>query len=61
MYLEVGTWTEPEITDHWIAGRPAVLVTLAASMRRGIETLDMGETVFASTGFCPGLTVRSCP
>lgn len=33
-YLELGTWNEPTITDHWIAGPQSSLAQLALELER---------------------------
>ena len=37
MYLEIGTWATPEITDHWIAGPWNNLLELAAVVEARID------------------------
>jgi hypothetical protein len=45
MYLEIGTWSEPEITDHWIAGPRTALDALALEIERTIADLPVGDAV----------------
>ena len=37
MYLEIGSWPNPEITDHWIAGPQPALEQLAFQIRAKVE------------------------
>ncbi len=45
MYLEIGTWAEPEITDHWIAGPLPNLASLASLVESGVRELEVGATL----------------
>ena len=38
MYLEIGTWNVPEITDHWIAGPVKALAQLAETIQIAVES-----------------------
>jgi hypothetical protein len=53
MYLEIGTWTEPEITDHWIAGPRTALGALAQLIERSIPELRVGGSVSFREAFAP--------
>ena len=37
-YLEVGTWSEPEITEHWIAGPLDAIAALADRVEGELST-----------------------
>lgn len=53
MYLEIGTWREPEITHHWIAGPRAALGALALEIERTIPELPIGGAVSLRQVFAP--------
>jgi len=44
MYLEIGTWTEPVISDHWIAGPPEHLFLLATLVEETASKISPGES-----------------
>jgi hypothetical protein len=51
--LEIGTWSEPEITDHWIAGPRTALGALALEIERTIPELPIGGAVSLRQVFAP--------
>ena len=53
MYLEIGTWHEPEITDHWIAGPLSDLTSLAQYVQRSITSLRIGGSTSVRSAFAP--------
>jgi hypothetical protein len=53
MYLELGTWTEPEITDHWIAGPRTAMDSLAQLIERSILGLAVGGSASLREAFAP--------
>jgi hypothetical protein len=53
MYLEIGTWTTPEITDHWIAGPLNSLVELAVVVESRIEQANVGDKIELREAFSP--------
>jgi len=67
MYLEVGTWTHPEITDHWIAGPVEALALLSEAMAAAVESAEPSAPIHLRQVFAPGapyeltLTVEPSP
>lgn len=53
MFLEIGTWHEPEITHHWIAGPVPDLAALAAHVRESIPSLTVGVPRSVRAAFSP--------
>jgi hypothetical protein len=53
MYLEIGTWTSPEITDHWIAGPLNRLLELAKVVELRIEKANVGDEIKLRDAFSP--------
>jgi hypothetical protein len=53
MYLEVGTWSEPQITDHWIAGPLLNLASLASFIEDTSRTIKIGKSVSLRSVFSP--------
>jgi hypothetical protein len=53
MYLEVGTWTSAEITDHWIAGPLDKLLELAEAIESRIEKANVGDEIKLRDTFSP--------
>jgi hypothetical protein len=53
MYLEIGTWTNPEITDHWIAGPLHKLCELAELIESKIEKAKIGDEIKLREAFSP--------
>ena len=45
MFLEIGTWSQPEITNHWIAGPLKDLSSLASLIESVADTSPVGERV----------------
>jgi len=45
MYLEIGSWPKPEITDHWIAGPLPALEQLAAQILARVRTAHENEVL----------------
>ena len=45
MFLEIGTWSQPEITNHWIAGPLKDLSTLASLIESVADLSPVGERV----------------
>lgn len=56
MYLEIGTWTTSEITDHWIAGPLNNLLELAAVVEIRLEHADVGDSIRLREAFAPAST-----
>jgi len=52
-YLEIGTSSAPEITDHWIAGPRQSLVALAAEIEIRAGTAKEGEALTFKAQFSP--------
>ncbi len=53
MYLEIGTWTRPEINDHWIAGTVTDLARLADLAEQAVSGLSPGGTAEIGNSFAP--------
>ena len=53
MYLEIGTWTSSEITDHWIAGPLDKLLELAEVVETRIDTAAVGDEIKLREVFAP--------
>lgn len=53
LYLEIGTWTSSEITDHWIAGPLNKLFELAEIIESRIETANVGDEIKLRDAFSP--------
>ena len=53
MYLEIGTWSEPEITNHWIAGPRTALAALALEIESTVSTLPIGTVASVRQVFAP--------
>jgi len=53
MYLEIGTWSHPEITSHWIAGALRDLSTLASLIESIADRSPVGERVSLRHLFAP--------
>jgi hypothetical protein len=54
MYLEIGTWTLPEITDHWIAGPVEALALLSESIAAAVESAEPHAPMHFRQVFAPG-------
>ena len=51
MYLEIGTWSQPEINDHWIAGPLQDLSSLASAIKNAVGHAKVGQCVSMREGF----------
>jgi hypothetical protein len=54
MYLELGSWPVPQITDHWIAGPLSTLRDLANVVRSSAATAALGAVFSLRDAFAPG-------
>jgi hypothetical protein len=54
MYLELGSWPTPEITDHWIAGPLSALGELADVARSKVASAGVGTAFSLRDTFAPG-------
>lgn len=52
--LEIGTWPEPEITEHWIAGPLPELARLAALIEQQVAAAPVGTVLRFREAFSPG-------
>ena len=52
-YLEIGTWSSAEITDHWIAGPLQELQQLADSVDTCLVAASAGDCICLRTLFAP--------
>jgi hypothetical protein len=43
MYLEIGTWSESQITNHWIAGPVDNLLKLSSTVEQLIAAASVGD------------------
>ncbi len=50
-YLEIGTWSSPEITDHWIAGRREDLLRLACTLDDRLRDAIPGDYLSLRAAF----------
>lgn len=53
MYLEIGTWSEPVITDHWIAGPLKNLLALSSLIEESIGNAKSGDVIHLRKTFSP--------
>jgi hypothetical protein len=53
MYLELGSWPTPQITDHWIAGPLSALRDLALVARSKVAPAAVGATFSLRDAFAP--------
>ena len=53
MYLKIGTWSKPEITDDWIAGPPESFLELAAVAENLIPMARIGQVFKLREVFAP--------
>ena len=53
MYLEVGTWPTPEITDHWIAGPLEAIAALADHIEGKISSAQPIAVLKVRDAFAP--------
>lgn len=67
MYLEIGSWPKPEITDHWIAGPLDALTQLADHLRaiavaaKEDETFLLREVVSPDSAYELRVEIRPEP
>jgi hypothetical protein len=54
MYLELGSWPKPEITDHWIAGPLAELHELSARISASLKVAKENEVLSFRDLYAPG-------
>lgn len=54
MYLKLGSWPEPQIIDHWIAGPLSTLRELAHVVRLKVASAAVGEAFSLRDAFAPG-------
>lgn len=52
-YLEIGTWTTSEITDHWIAGPLGEIQRLALTVISRLDTASAGDCIYLRREFAP--------
>ncbi|WP_426112779.1 hypothetical protein [Massilia sp. PWRC2] len=52
-YLEVGTWTTSEITDHWIAGSLGEIQRLALTVISRLNAVSVGDCIYLRAEFAP--------
>lgn len=53
MYLELGSWPAPQITDHWIAGPLSTLRELAHVARSRLASAAVGAELSLRDAFAP--------
>lgn len=53
MNLELGTWHQAEITDQWIAGPPAELLSLATLIEQSVKSNVVGQRIALRSNFSP--------
>jgi hypothetical protein len=53
MYLELGSWPTPQITDHWIAGPLSALRDLALVARSRVASAAVGAAFSLRDAFAP--------
>jgi hypothetical protein len=53
MHLKIGTWTDPQINDTWIAGPPGALNSLAQSIDRVVAEMEPGGAASLRHVFAP--------
>lgn len=58
MYLEIGTWHHPEVTNHWIAGPLDDLRRLAGLVEGFLDTAKPNGEIELSKEFAPGSPFR---
>ncbi len=54
MYLEIGSWPHPEITDHWIAGPLDRLYELSIRIRERLVQAVPYQIIALRSGYSPG-------
>jgi hypothetical protein len=52
-YLEVGTWSTPDITDHWLAGPPLALIALSEEIVRQLLSANEGTVIQLRSHYSP--------
>lgn len=52
-YLEVGTWTTPDITEHWIAGPLSEIQILGLTVQTQIDVASIGDCIRLRASFAP--------
>jgi hypothetical protein len=52
-YLEIGTWTESEITEHWIAGPVSEMRRLAHTVISRLDEMAVGDCIYLRAEFAP--------
>jgi hypothetical protein len=52
-YLEIGTWTTPEITKHWIAGPLSEIHQLGLTVQTQIDAASIGDCIRLRASFAP--------
>ena len=52
-YLEIGTWTTPEITEHWIAGSLGEIHQLGLTIQAHLDFVPIGECFRLRATFAP--------
>lgn len=53
LYLELGSWPTPQITDHWIAGPLWTLRELAHAARSRVDSAGVGAMLSLRDAFAP--------
>jgi len=53
MYLEIGTWSEPEITSHWIAGSLLDLLRLSLLIEERVSKATVGNNFKLREAYSP--------
>ena len=53
MYLEIGTWSEPTITDHWIAGTLDELRRLSTLIQEVVVPAKEGDLLRFRDAYAP--------
>jgi hypothetical protein len=63
-YLEIGTWSAPEITEHWIAGTLEDLNRLSGLVEERVLKAKAGDRLSLRDGYSPngsyGLVLEMC-
>ena len=60
-YLEIGTWSSPEITDHWIAGPLPRLQEMADSVDTCLVAASAGDCICLRALFAPSSSHELVP
>jgi hypothetical protein len=56
MYLKIGTWHGPQLTDDWIAGPLPALAQLARDVRARVAAAGEGQKLSFRDSFAPQST-----